>query len=107
MAWLLVVAADECLRGHERTMTFVELGSGEALLAVERILTAIASRRMRLPTVMFDWLALWLYGHAGSPQQPHLWSLVARVRDRTAPWNEIDVTSYGLVGEQPVIPVTR
>jgi len=80
-------------------MAFVELGSGEAHLAIERILAVITSRRIALPAVMFDWLALWLYGHACSPQQPRLWSLVALVRGRGARWNDIDTMSYGLVGE--------
>ena len=40
MAWFLAVAADVCLTGHQRTMTFVELGCGEYHLAIERILNA-------------------------------------------------------------------
>ena len=43
------IAADVCLTGHERTMTFVELGCGEYHLAIERILNAVMSSRMTLP----------------------------------------------------------
>ena len=31
MAWLLADAADVCLTGYERTMTFVEMGSGKTI----------------------------------------------------------------------------
>ena len=49
MAWMLADAADVCLTGHERTMTFVELGSSENHLAIERILNAVMSSQMTLP----------------------------------------------------------
>ena len=41
MAWMLADAADTCLMGHERTMTFVELGSREDHLAIQPILKAV------------------------------------------------------------------
>jgi len=65
MAWLLAVAADVCLTGHDRTMTFVELGCGEHYLAVERILNAVISSRTTLPVAIFDRLTRWL--DEGSP----------------------------------------
>ena len=49
MAWMLADAANVCLTGYQRTMTFVELGSGENHLAITRILNAVMSRRMTLP----------------------------------------------------------
>ncbi len=65
MAWLLAVAADVCLTGHDRTMTFVELGCGEHHLAVERIRNAVISSRTTLPVAIFDRLTRWL--DEGSP----------------------------------------
>ena len=80
MAWILADAADVCLTGHERTMTFVELGCGESHLAIERILNAVLSHRMMLPTAIFDGLARWLDGYAGSPEEPQLRTMLAEVR---------------------------
>jgi hypothetical protein len=80
MAWLLADAADTCLMGHERTMTFVELGCGEHHLAIERILNAVVSTRVALPLAIFDRLTRWLDGYVGSPEEPHLRSLAADVR---------------------------
>jgi hypothetical protein len=80
MAWILADAADVCLTGHERTMTFVELGCGEHHLAIERILNAVASTRVALPLAICDTLTRWLDGYAGSPEEPHLRTMVADVR---------------------------
>jgi hypothetical protein len=80
MAWMLTDAADTCLTGHERTMTFVELGCGEHHLAIERILNAVVSTRVALPLAIFDTLTRWLDGYAGSPEEPHLRTMVADVR---------------------------
>jgi hypothetical protein len=80
MAWMLADAADVCLRGHERTMTFVELGCGEHHLAIERILNAVTSNRMMLPAAIFDRLARWLDGYAGSPEEPQLRTMLADVQ---------------------------
>src|SRR4051794_7738770 len=65
MAWLLAIAADVCLTGHERMMTFVELGCGEHSLAIERILNAVTSSRMALPVAITDSLDHWLDGYVG------------------------------------------
>ena len=70
MAWLLADAADVCLTGHDRTMTFVELGCGENHLAIERILDAVMSSRMTLPVAISDRLTRWLNRYAGSPEEP-------------------------------------
>jgi hypothetical protein len=80
MAWLLVDAADVCLTGYERTMTFVELGSGENHLAIERMLTVVISSRMTLPVAIFDRLTRWLAGYAGSPEEPQLRTMLAEIR---------------------------
>ena len=80
MAWMLADAANVSLTGHERTMTFVELGCGEHHLAIERILNVVKSNRLMLPVAIFDWLTRWLDGYAGSPEEPHLRSLAADVR---------------------------
>lgn len=80
MAWMLADAADTCLMGHERTMTFVELGSREHHLAIERILNAVLSSGMVLPVAIFEGLTRWLDGYVGSPEEPHLRTMVADVR---------------------------
>jgi len=80
MAWLLAIAADRCLKGHERTMTFVELGSGEYQRAIERIMVAVGTFRMALPTAVFDKLGNWLDGYVGSFDEPRLRTLLAEVR---------------------------
>jgi hypothetical protein len=80
MAWLLAIAADVCLTGHERTMTFVELGCGENHLAIERILSAVMSSRMTLPVAIFDRLTRWLDGYVGSPEEPRLRTMLAEIR---------------------------
>ena len=80
MAWILADAADVCLTGHERTMTFVELGCGEHHLAIERILNAIKSSRMMLPVAIFDRLTRWLDGYVGSPEEPQLRTMLAEIR---------------------------
>jgi hypothetical protein len=80
MAWLLAIAADVCLTGHERTITFVELGCGENHLAIERILNAVMSSRMTLPVAIFDRLTRWLDGYADSPEEPRLRTMLAEIR---------------------------
>jgi len=80
MAWLLAIAADVCLTGYERTMTFVELGCGENHLAIERILNAVMSSRMALPEAIFNRLARWLDGYALSPVEPRLRKKLAEIR---------------------------
>jgi len=80
MAWMLAIAADRSLSGHERTLTFVELGSGEHLLAIERILTEVRVDGMSLPMVIFDELNRWLRGYAGSTAELRLRGLLADIR---------------------------
>jgi hypothetical protein len=80
MAWMLADAANVSLTGHERTMTFVELGCGEHHLAIERILNAVKSNRLMLPVTILDWLIRWLDGYAGSPDEPQLRTMLAEVR---------------------------
>ncbi|WP_197740049.1 hypothetical protein [Mycolicibacterium sp. P9-64] len=80
MAWVLADAADTCLMGYERTMTFVELGCREHHLAIERILNAVLSSGMVLPVAIFDGLTRWLDGYVGSPEEPYLRTMVADVR---------------------------
>src|SRR5262249_1715637 len=74
------IAADVCLTGHERTMTFVELGCGENHLAIERILNAVMSSRMMLPMAILDRLTRWLAGYVGSPEEPRLRTMLAEIR---------------------------
>lgn len=80
MAWLLADAADVCLMGYQRTMAFVELGSGENHVAIERILNAVMSTRMTLPAAVFDRLTRWLDGYSGSPEEPQLRTMLAEIR---------------------------
>jgi hypothetical protein len=80
MSWMLVDAANGCLTGYQRTMTFVELGAGEDHLAITRILNAVVSTRITLPTAVFDGLARWLEGYVGSADEPQLRTLLAEIR---------------------------
>ncbi|WP_064751530.1 hypothetical protein [Mycobacterium sp. URHB0044] len=82
MAWLLADAADACLAGYERTITFVELGSGEDHLAIDRILNAVVSSRITLPAAVFHRLTQWLDGYIGSQEEPRLRAMLAEIRCR-------------------------
>jgi hypothetical protein len=79
VAWMLADAADVGLTGYERIMTFVELGSGENHLAIERIRNVLLSRRMTLPVTAFDRLSRWLDGYAGSSEEPRLRAMLAEI----------------------------
>ena len=80
IAWLLVVAADACLIGHQRTMVFTELGCGEYHLAIERILDSVLSSRMALSVAISDELTRWLDGYVGSYEEPRLRTTLALIR---------------------------
>jgi hypothetical protein len=82
MAWLLAVAADVCLTGHQRTMAFIELGCGEYHLAIERILNSVTSSRMTLSVAIFDRLTRWLDAYLGSLEEPRLRTTLAVIRAR-------------------------
>ena len=80
MAWLLVDAVNSRLTGFERTIVFVELGSGESYLVIQRILTAIMSTRVALPVAILSKLTGWLNGYSGSPEEPRLRMMLAVIR---------------------------
>jgi hypothetical protein len=82
VAWFLAVAADVCLTGHQRTMTFVELGCGEYHLAIERILNSVMSSGMTLSVAIFDRLTRWLDGYLGSLEEPRLRTMLGEIRTR-------------------------
>lgn len=82
MAWLLADAAGECLTGHERTITFVELGCQDYLPVIKRILNAVLACRMTLPERVIDALSRWLDGYVGSAEEPELRTLLAEIRER-------------------------
>lgn len=81
-AWLLVDAVKSCLTGSERTIVFIELGCGEAYLAIKRILNVLVSTRMALPVAILSKLTGWLNGYAGSPEEPQLRMMLAVIRLR-------------------------
>ena len=99
VAWFLAAAADACLTGHQRTMTFVELGSGEYRLAIERILNSIMPSRMTLSVAISNGLTRWLDGYLGSLEEPRLRTMLAQIRAgqcrpiplRTRPAQWVDV----------------
>lgn len=82
MAWMLADAATAYLTGHERMMTFVELGSGESHLAIQRILKVATSTRMLLPVVILDTLNRWLVGYVGSPDEARLRAMLTELRSQ-------------------------
>lgn len=84
MGWLLVIAADACLKGDERTMTFVELGCGETYLAIGRVLGAVMSSRTALPVAILDRLAHWLDSCTGTREEPRLRAMLGEIRAHQA-----------------------
>lgn len=80
MAWSLADAGQVCLTDHEHTMLFVELGSGEHHLAIERILKAVVSRGMALPAPVLKMLTRWLDVCGGSPEEPRLRRMLVEVQ---------------------------
>jgi hypothetical protein len=83
VAWQLAEAASPCLRGHERTMTFVELGCGENHLAAERILIAVIRNGFPLPATLLTTLTTWLDLYVGTRGERRLRALLERVSPRT------------------------
>jgi hypothetical protein len=79
VAWLLVDAASRCLRGVERTMTFVELGCGENHLAAERILAVVVRCGVPLPAELLTTLTSWLDRHDGMEWEWRIRALLDRV----------------------------
>jgi hypothetical protein len=79
VAWLLADAADVCLTGYQRTMTYIELGSGEHDLAIERILKAVMSSAMTIPVAILGTLSHWLDQYDGSPEEPQLRTTLADI----------------------------
>jgi hypothetical protein len=61
--WQLADAAAPCLTGHERTMSFLELGCGEYHLAAERILAVVVGEGFALPSGLLMTLTTWLDRH--------------------------------------------
>lgn len=80
MAWSLVDAVRSRLTGFERTIVFVELGSGEHHLVIRRILTALLVTGMTLPEATLSELSRWLDGYVGSPEEPRLRTVLAVIR---------------------------
>lgn len=80
MAWLLVNAVKSRLTGYERTIVFVELGSGEGYLVIERILAALISNRNVLPAAILSKLTDWVKAYTGSPEEPRLQMMLRLIR---------------------------
>lgn len=79
IAWVLAEVARPCLSDHQRTLSFVELGSGENHLGIERILTQVAHARFALPTDLVARLHRWLDCYAGSATEHRLRALLAGI----------------------------
>jgi hypothetical protein len=80
VAWQLADAASLCLTGDERTTIFVKLGCGENHLAAERILAVVVREAFPLPATLLTTLTTWLDRYVGTPEEPRLRALIARVR---------------------------
>ena len=78
VAWLLAEVAAPHLTGEDRSMAFVELGCGEAHLAIERMLTRITECHLALPAKLQTTLATWLDCYADSPDEETLRTLIAQ-----------------------------
>jgi hypothetical protein len=80
VAWQLADAASLCLTGDERTMIFVQLGCGENHLAAKRILAVVVREAFPLPATLLTTLTTWLDRYVGTPEEPRVRALIARVR---------------------------
>lgn len=79
LAWLLADATRPCLNRHERQMAYIDLGSGDELLAIERILHAVIAARYELPPALITLVEGWIERYRGSGFEPTLDALVDRL----------------------------
>src|SRR5262245_58500442 len=79
LAWLLADATRPCLNRHERQMAYIDLGSGDELLAIERILHAVIAAGYELPPALITLVEGWIERYRGSGFEPTLDALVGRL----------------------------
>lgn len=65
LAWRLVEAARPCLNRRRSQLIFVELGSGNARGAIEKILWEVYRTGFSLPADVVALVERWLSGYAG------------------------------------------
>lgn len=78
-AWELAAAARPCLTDDQRMMVFIEIGSGEGYLAIQRILNAVVRAEFALPGTMVSRLNRWLDAYSGNPDEHRLRDLIVSI----------------------------
>lgn len=84
LAWLLADTAGNVLRGDQRAALFVELGAGEPLLAIERVLSTAAAQRHPLDSGLLDVMNEWLDRYVGFSHERRLRRLLQQLRSCSA-----------------------
>jgi hypothetical protein len=79
LAWLLADATRPYLNRHECQMAYIDLGSGDELLAIERILHAVIAAGYELPPSLITLVEGWIERYRGSGFEPTLDALVGRL----------------------------
>jgi hypothetical protein len=82
LAWRLADEAAQCLNRFQRALVFVELGSGEYISAIERVLAAAAPMQMPLSPNVLAAVAEWLDRYNGYAHEGRLRPLLARIPAR-------------------------
>jgi hypothetical protein len=82
LAWRLVEVARPCLNRRQRQLTFVELGSGDELRAIERILREVNRVRFELPPTAVSSVESWLDRYTDSGFESTFRGLVEGIRCR-------------------------
>ena len=63
LAWELADQLRRHLSAHERTAVFVDLGGGEDVAAIQRLIEIAAKHEHPLPARMSEQLRLWAHAH--------------------------------------------
>ncbi|OBH10406.1 hypothetical protein A5695_22055 [Mycobacterium sp. E1747] len=70
VAWHLADAARPCLNRPQRQMIYIELGAGDELRAIERILRTVVDRGFELPPGAIKMVRSWTERYRGSAFEP-------------------------------------
>ncbi len=79
LAWQLADAAGASVHRSQRALLFVELGSGDYIPAIERVLTVAATKRITLSPTVITEVAKWLDRYDGYAHEVRLRPLLARI----------------------------
>lgn len=82
LGWLLADTAADVLSKKDRAALFVELGADEAILAIERVLTAAAATGSILEWGLLHVIDEWLNRYTGFSHEARIRQLVRGLRAR-------------------------